>query len=313
MKISPLASRAYAQLVQFVEPQTRFDASSLTLSSGTTESVDVSARQTTSVTFKAVYQDSAGRVPSDVASVGTSDALTTYVDDCLRQEQERLPARMRFWLEKHANVLGSRLEENDCFGGPHRAGFELECELCRGQGHIHCTSCKGNGRLPCPDCNYIGSGSLVLGRRKALHGDGTVLCMTCKATDAGFIDCTACGGKKVINCQPCKATGWRHRIGNLVAKTSTNLSIRADIDRDEPRSVIESLTGISHLHEWAPLHPSDAGTDATSVYRVFAGTMPVTTLRLKRSRYGVRSHCLWRGRPDSGFQKRHRQTSGGRR
>ncbi|MCW5625812.1 MAG: hypothetical protein KIT73_13960 [Burkholderiales bacterium] len=300
MSISPVAAAAYAKFVQFVEPLTRFDAASVQLVSGTTESVRVVARQTDSVSYEVSYRDGTGKVPGNVHAVGDSGELTGWLDDWRRREQAQLAGRLNGWLAREGNTIGNRLAVQDCFEGSHVGGFASTCETCMGKGKADCGTCKGEGKTECPECNIPLSGSLCLGYHKCLQchgsgkasygeckgcfGKGTVQCMTCNLTTPGFVECKACKGKKQVDCKPCDATGWKHRIGNLVCKVEGALAIRAGAEREEPRSTIESLKTITELHALAPLQLQDAALDGNAVRRDFAGAMPVTSLRLRAVR-----------------------------
>jgi hypothetical protein len=165
------------RLFDLVEPNTRFDRSSLAILGQGTRLVDVRGTQHYEVSFGTTTGHGKGRLGAGYADVGNQAGLQRHVEASLTRNRGRLPGRLNAWLDSQRALPGEPLVAGACFDGPASAGYDYHCEPCRGAGKVTCTSCNGSGNTTCFACS----------------GSGEVTCSRCHGTAA--ISCSVCGGR----------------------------------------------------------------------------------------------------------------------
>jgi hypothetical protein len=177
---NPPQDRLVAALTQrlfdLVEPNTRFDRSSLAILGQGTRVVEVRGTQRYEVSFGSTSGGGKGRLGGGYLDVGHQSALQRHVEASLTRNRGRLPARLNAWLNSQHALPGEPLVAGACFDGPAPAGYDYHCEACRGAGKISCIPCNGSGNTTCIHCS----------------GSGEVRCSRCKGTAA--ISCSSCAG-----------------------------------------------------------------------------------------------------------------------
>lgn len=177
---NPPPDRLVAALTQrlfdLVEPNTRFDRSSLAIIGQGTRRVDVRGTQRYEVSFGSTSGGGKGRLPGSYLDVGNQSGLQRHVEASLTRNRGRLPARLNAWLNSQSALPGEPLLASACFDGPASAGYDYNCETCNGAGDVSCSSCSGAGKTTCHAC----------------QGSGEVKCSQCGGT--GATRCSSCGG-----------------------------------------------------------------------------------------------------------------------
>lgn len=169
------------RLFDLVEPNTRFDRSSLAILGQGTRSVDVRGTQRYEVSFGSSSASGKGRLGAGYVDVGNQSGLLRHVEASLTRNRGRLPARLNAWLDSQRALPGEPLVAGACFDGPASAGYDYHCEPCRGAGKLSCTRCNGSGNTTCSGCN----------------GSGEVNCSRCNGTAA--LSCSTCGGRGQVS------------------------------------------------------------------------------------------------------------------
>lgn len=179
---NPPPDRLVAALTQrlfdLVEPNTRFDRSSLAIIGQGTRRVDVRGTQRYEVSFGSTSGSGKGRLGGGYLDVGNQSALQRHVEASLTRNRGRLPARLNAWLNSQRSLPGEPLMASACFDGPASAGYDYNCETCNGAGDVSCSSCSGAGKTTCHACQ---------GR--------------------GEVDCSQCGGTAATRCSSCGGSG----------------------------------------------------------------------------------------------------------
>ena len=178
------------RLVDLVEPNTRFDLSSLPLIESEACCVSVVGTQKYAVSFGAERQSGRGRLPATVRKVRSSQELEAFIDAQTKANERDLEPRLSSWLTGQNELPGSPLAPAMCYGGSESAGHEYDCSPCSGAGKTSCVQCRGVGKTSCWSC----------------HG-------------TGMVSCSSCGGKGNISCSNC---GGRGQVGEHRERRRTN-------------------------------------------------------------------------------------------
>lgn len=101
-----------------------------------------------------------------------------------------------------------------CFG---RNVVEGHCTGCSGTGRVSCTTCTGVGQVECPTCKgfgYMDKWETYSDRCSLCNGRGYYQGLSCrgcggtgvqrKKRKIGTAECTACSGRKTVDCQECE-------------------------------------------------------------------------------------------------------------
>ena len=167
----------FQQVIEQVEPLTRFDRSLFKDVSTATELVAVTAWQRFTVRFQIDEDAGAGGVPNGTALLLGAVAMRARMDQELADARRALPQRLQQWLDAQTTVRPeARLLARDCFDEPDPVGYHYHCPTCGATGSVICWNCRGNKQVTCHGC----------------QGGGT---MTCAACTRGYQSCGACGGR----------------------------------------------------------------------------------------------------------------------
>lgn len=229
--MSTRADRILEQVVDKVEPLTRFDRTSLTCR-GQDERL-VKGTATWEARFHLAQSSKSGKgpLPSHVRAVGKG----TNLDHAITAEQNKAAAviasQLKAWA--HNKDASDRMPEvGDCFPGPIDLGAQFTCAPCSGQGSTQCRACHGRGETECHNCN--GRGKLEC---NTCHGKRTEPCPNCRGSVSryeqksrsvwhggsnqyitenytelvyceycnrrGYIECRGCQGRGEIDCGVC--------------------------------------------------------------------------------------------------------------
>lgn len=171
-----LTQALVARIVKAVEPVTRFDRNTLEFTGAVVRTVDGTGVWRQAVTFSQSSVASAGKLPSAIRNEGHAAQLNAAMGEVQERCEKELPARLRAWMEDHAQtftVLGTA----DVFDGPYVRGFEHNCGTCNGAGRLTCHGCGGRGTRECSNCG----------------GSTRVRCYSCSGS--GRTSCGQCGGR----------------------------------------------------------------------------------------------------------------------
>lgn len=172
-----LVAALTARLVALVEPNTRFDLSSLPVIESDASCLSVVGTQKYAVSFGAERQSGRGRLPATVRKVRSSQELEAFIDAQTKANERDLEPRLSSWLAGQNELPGSPLAPAMCYGGSKTVGHEYDCSPCGGAGKTRCVQCRGVGEQTCSSC----------------HGTGKVSCSSCGGK--GEISCGSCGGR----------------------------------------------------------------------------------------------------------------------
>lgn len=229
------------QVVEQVEPLTRFDRSLFTHISTSAELVTVTAWQRFTVRFQIDDDAGPGGVPNGTTLLSGAVAMRSRMDEGLVQARRALPHRLQQWLDAQTTVRpNARLLARDCFEEPDPVGYHYHCTTCGATGSVICWNCRGNKEVTCPGCQ--GGGKMTCGvctrgyqscgrcggrgswiemrSRPSSSGtpvdypetvhcsacnQGSIRCNTCGGSST--VPCATCGGKGAVGCGTCQATG----------------------------------------------------------------------------------------------------------
>jgi hypothetical protein len=165
------------QVIQQVEPLTRFDRSLFKDIATATELIAVTAWQRYTALLRVDRESGAGGVPKGTVLLSSAAAMQAYLDQELLEARRDLPTRLRHWLDAQETVRpDARLLPRDCFTETAPAGYHYPCVACGATGSITCGNCQGNRQVTCDNC----------------HGQGTAVCASC---NGGRQTCGSCGGR----------------------------------------------------------------------------------------------------------------------
>ena len=189
-KTPDLVESVVRQLAAAVEPNTRFDRSSLPVAAAQTETFRVTGTHGYEVSFHIEHREEKGPLPAGVRDLGGRGALDSHEAAQLAAVRRQLPARLHDWLAGQTTLPGRELTSGDCYDRVPPAGFAYACETCHGRGKTSCNSCLGQGKITCHQCQ--GSGRANCGH---CHGSGRIQCSGCN----GSGQVTAWGERRVTN------------------------------------------------------------------------------------------------------------------
>jgi hypothetical protein len=164
------------QIADLVEPNTRFDLTSLPLEASEIREYRVFAEQNYRVSFSSARRSGKGALPAGTLAVDGEGSLTAHVERQIATRRADLAERLRRWAAAQSATLGAKLTERDCHDGPSAAGFTIACRDCGGEGRRACGRCHGQRTVTCTQC----------------HGTGRTSCRNCGGT--AYQSCSACRG-----------------------------------------------------------------------------------------------------------------------
>lgn len=191
-----LVSALTQQLIDLVEPNTRFDRTSLPIVDSEATHCNVTGYHTYSVAFGVQRASGLGKLPVTAKNAGSAAALATYVEHRTEANRAALPNRLRRWLDTQQELPGRALDAVDCFNGAETAGYDRSCSDCSGAGEVQCKSCWGQGNTACGYC----------------HGTGKRKCGSCNGK--GAKPCGRCAGSGTVG------EHRERRVTNYAANTS---------------------------------------------------------------------------------------------
>jgi len=209
------------QLIDFVEPNTRFDRSSLPVIDSETGSCRVTGQQMYTVVLGVDHRSGRGKLQATALKLGGAPVLRAHVERKAEANRQALPGRLHRWAAGQTEFPGIALTSADCFNGAETAGYEHSCGACQAQGQVSCTSCWGVGTSSCFMCH--GSGKTTCA---SCHGKGEKSCQRCSgsgtvgehrerritnhASNTSHVEsyleqvtCPACGGRRKERCTAC--------------------------------------------------------------------------------------------------------------
>ena len=224
------------QIIEQVEPLTRFDRSLFKDVSTAAEIAAVTAWQRFTVRFQIDEDTGPGGVPHGTTLLSDAAALRSRMDRELAEVRLNLPQRLQQWLDAQTTVRPEvRLSATDCFEEPDPVGHHYHCSTCGGTGSVICWNCRGNkqvicggcegggtmtcgacsgGYQSCGRCNGQGSWTEMRSRTTSsgTHGDQEFVTVDypetvyCSACSNGSIRCGTCGGSAAVTCATCGGT-----------------------------------------------------------------------------------------------------------
>lgn len=183
-------------VIDLVEPSTRFDRSSMPVTSHETHQCEVTGTQTFSVSFNADRNNGRGKLAASVLKLANESELNEFAARRIGAHEQALGDRLHQWLRTQRELPGDSLTSADCYSGSETAGFEYTCKPCHGKGKTRCGGCGGFGEVTCNRC----------------HGSQRV-------------DCGVCNGKGETSCSSCSGRGQvgqhrERRVTNYADNTS---------------------------------------------------------------------------------------------
>jgi hypothetical protein len=211
------------QLIDLVEPNTRFDRASLPLVSAATNRCSVTGAQVYRVAFGAQSKSGRGKLPAGARHAGNSEIFRAALDRATEANRLALAARLRRWLANQAELPGTALGGADCHDGEDAIGYEHECQPCHGRGEVRCGSCSGAGSANCTNCHGSGQGNCW-----SCSGSGQKACSRCNGSGSigenrerrranyadnrewteyyvEYVTCSSCGGQRQLRCTSCSS------------------------------------------------------------------------------------------------------------
>ncbi|MCB1019785.1 MAG: hypothetical protein H6509_14130 [Bryobacterales bacterium] len=180
------ADLLYEQVIQLIEPLTRFDRTSLKRESDHETQAGGEASRWYSPSFNVAPHSGGGQLPSGIQSFPSAGSAEQAASSARAAATKALPDRLRKWAERHAGD-DSALTAGDCYDGSVTYGAQARCHSCGGQGKTTCGNCSGQGRTICSMCSGRGQTS-----------------------------CSGCGGSGQQRCGSCGGAG---RMQRYVTKT----------------------------------------------------------------------------------------------
>ena len=209
---------AFNQIVNQVEPLTRFDKTIFKQESGFVRSAAGKAFWRYSPAISNNREERTGRLPYHATRVAGSAELEDTARKTLESAYEALPRRIQSWLRVN-ECTDRRLEASDCFEGPKTFGYDYKCPDCGGDGWLKCSNCT-DGYNPCAKCdkkghfdcsncrNFWGNSSTGEVKCNYCGGKGKQSGQKCQHCRGGKITCSKCNGHKIIECRPCSGKGY---------------------------------------------------------------------------------------------------------
>ena len=218
-------ARLLLRIGDFIEPLTRFNRSSLSMTESRHETVPVMVRQVFRAAFETKASDGNGPLPAGVREVADASALRRDSDAQLAAARIALPRRLSAWAEAHGEDMSARPTAETCFGETSPLGHVESCNACNATGRITCTLCHGDKQVACEACGGRGAKDC-----DTCSKAGTITCKTCRgvgtiterrqrkkwdeAADAHYVEhyqetlpCPACHKLGVVKCPKCAGVG----------------------------------------------------------------------------------------------------------
>lgn len=272
---------ALTQVVDRIEPLTRFDKTSLKQESGNVRVATGRAFWRFNAVISNEREEHTDRLPHRATRIDSSGQLDEVAQQTVRSANDALPHRIQTWLQSNAGT-DRKLTSSDCFDGPKVFGHEYKHSDCGGDGWVKCGGCTNGyndcnpcdktGRVSCSNCRSLLWGNSgkekcrgCRGSRKkdghtcpSCNGRGEVTCGVChgaktlvcsKCAGAGRLRHSACDATGRLTCGPCKGTGYFHILRTVACTVHDHFRVDLKDAKSEVvgRLIKRDLVGLRSL------------------------------------------------------------------
>lgn len=261
---------AFTQVVNRIEPVTRFNRTSFKPASNNVRKVQGKAHWQFTASISNDREENPKRLPYNATRIDSEEKLNQVAQQTAQAGRDALTTRISAWL--NTNEKNDRqLQPSDCFPSPMTFGFEYKHATCSGEGRVRCGgcdhgyndcgTCNASGRVACSNCNHWPWGSTGKERCRGCRGSKQVNGMRCGTCNGrGEVTCTVCHGAKSLVCKKCKGerrlvhstcngTGWvtckpceGSGYFHILRKVTCAVSDRFTVELKDPKSeVVQQL------------------------------------------------------------------------